>query len=275
MCGGEDRFRLDNKEGAGTYICNQCGAGDGMKLACEFTGKPFAQVAAEIDGMLGNVKVDAPGRAAMSDDERAKLLREAYAASKPIEVGDLAHRYLEARGVDELVYPKALRFSPSMRDGEGGVRPCMLAMVGVYGEPKFATIHRTFLRPDGKAKAEMDAPRKLMPGEVPDGACVALCEYTGGPLGIAEGIETAMSASALYDIPVWSAINATLMAKWQPPLGCSEVAIFGDHDAKFTGQAAAYGLASRLACKGVEVTVHIPPTVGEDWNDIWMRRRAK
>lgn len=32
VCGGKDRFRFDNQHGRGTYICNQCGAGDGLEL---------------------------------------------------------------------------------------------------------------------------------------------------------------------------------------------------------------------------------------------------
>ena len=32
ICGGKDRFRFDNKDGRGTYICNQCGSGDGLEL---------------------------------------------------------------------------------------------------------------------------------------------------------------------------------------------------------------------------------------------------
>ncbi|EAA6341480.1 DUF927 domain-containing protein [Salmonella enterica subsp. salamae] len=31
-CGGKDRFRMDDKDGKGTYICNQCGSGDGLDL---------------------------------------------------------------------------------------------------------------------------------------------------------------------------------------------------------------------------------------------------
>ena len=32
MCGGKDRFRFDDRDGRGTWICNQCGAGDGLTL---------------------------------------------------------------------------------------------------------------------------------------------------------------------------------------------------------------------------------------------------
>lgn len=45
MCGGADRFRFDNKDQRGTFICNACGAGDGMKLAVEYTKMKFPEVA--------------------------------------------------------------------------------------------------------------------------------------------------------------------------------------------------------------------------------------
>lgn len=267
LCGGTDRFRFDDREGRGTYICNSCGAGDGMKLACEYTGKPFREVASLIDGMVGNLKAEAP-KPEMTQETRRDILRNTYKATETVKPGDLVHRYLEARGVADLTYTDALRFAPKLRDGEGGIRPCMVAMVaGPDGKP--VTMHRTFLKPDGSGKAEMAAPRKLMPGELPDGSCVRLSEYVaGGPLGIAEGIETAFGASALFDMPVWAAINSGGMAKWLPPEGCTEVAIFGDNDQKFGGHAAAWALAHRLAVKGIEVSVHIPPRVGADWADI-------
>lgn len=272
LCGGQDRFRWDNKDGRGTYICGQCGAGDGMKLALEYTGRPFQLVASEIDGMLGNIKPEA-ARPDVDPENRRDILRDTYKATRRVERGDLVHRYLTARGVEEYTYPDALRFAEKLRDGEGGIRPCMVAMVaGSDGKP--VTMHRTFLKPDGSGKAEMTAPRKLMPGELPEGACVQIGEYVpGATLGIAEGIETALAASAMYDVQVWAAINSAMLKKWLPPEGCKDVAIFGDNDAKFAGQAAAYHLAHRLAVKGVSVTVHIPDGVGMDWNDVYLRAR--
>ena len=38
MCGGKDRFRFDDKNGRGTWICSQCGAGDGVTLVMQFLG---------------------------------------------------------------------------------------------------------------------------------------------------------------------------------------------------------------------------------------------
>lgn len=272
MCGGKDRFRWINREGSGDYFCSGCGSDSGMGLAKKFTRLEFAECASRIDAILGNVKPDAPPRPSMTDDDRRAALRRLYAESAQMVPGDLADRYLAARKINQPSYPPALRYAPSVRDGEGGTRPCMIAVVGLYGE-KPATLHRTFLRPDGTAKAEMAAPRKLMPGDLPPGACVQLSEWNEtGPLGIAEGIETALAASAIFDIPVWAAINAGNLPHWQPPPGCEEVVIFGDHDPKYAGQAAAYTLAHKLACKGMPVSVQIPVVPGLDWADERMRR---
>ena len=37
MCGGTDRFRCDDKHGEGTWICSQCGSGNGFMLVQRYT----------------------------------------------------------------------------------------------------------------------------------------------------------------------------------------------------------------------------------------------
>lgn len=275
LCGGKDRFMYDNKGGAGTYICRQCGAGYGIQLAMAFTNKPFHIIAKEIDAMLGNgaFKTDAP-KPDLSDQQRAAALREVAALTTKIKKGDLADIYLTSRGVGEATYFKTLRFAPKLKDGDGAIRPCLVATVqGPDGAN--VTLHRTFLANDGMGKAQMNSPRKLMPGSLPQGSAIRLSDYHGeGPLGIAEGIETALSASSIFEMPVWAAINAQNMAKWAPPEGCQDVAIFADHDLTFAGQAAGYQLANRLTLAGIAVTIHIPPTPGHDWNDELLARAA-
>ena len=277
LCGGgNDRFRFDNREGSGTWICSKCGAGDGFQLAERFLGMGFAEVARRIDGIIGNEKLERDRPAPqISDDDRMAALRRVAASTRRVEAGDLVDAYLTSRGLGDDHYPRTLRFAPSLSDGAGGVRPCMVATVQAP-DGENVTLHRTFLRPDGLAKAEMEAPRKLMPGGVPDGAAVRLGDWTGGPLGVAEGIETALSAARLYELPVWSCIATSILAKWEPPEGCREVVIFGDTDPKFGGQAAAFTLAKRLASRegnrAIEVTVKLPATPGQDWNDVLMAR---
>jgi putative DNA primase/helicase len=139
----------------------------------------------------------------------------------------------------------------------------MIALVrGADGTP--ANIHRTFLTPEG-AKADIN--RAMMPGEVPEGSAVRLAPVAP-VMGIAEGIETALAASARFAMPVWSAINSVGLAKWRPPAGVERVIVFGDNDPKYGGQAAAYALAHKIATRDkLAVEVQIPNIVGRDWAD--------
>ncbi|HEU4982060.1 MAG TPA: toprim domain-containing protein, partial [Acidobacteriaceae bacterium] len=73
-------------------------------------------------------------------------------------------------------------------------------------------------------------------------------------------------------VPVWSALNTSLLAAWMPPAGVTRVLIFADHDANWAGHAAAYALAHRLALKGVACEVRMPPP--GDWNDALLAHRS-
>jgi putative DNA primase/helicase len=129
-----------------------------------------------------------------------------------------------------------------------------------------ANIHRTFLGPEGKA--QIDTPRAMMPGPIPDGSAIRLFADFQDQLGIAEGIETAFAAAAKFNVPVWSAINSAMLQKWQPPPGVTKVTIFGDADKKYGGQEAAFALAHRLAARQhLEVEVKLPRRLGCDWAD--------
>jgi putative DNA primase/helicase len=60
-----------------------------------------------------------------------------------------------------------------------------------------------------------------------------------------------------------------MLAEWVPPEGVEEVVVFGDNDAKYAGQAAAFALARKLSAKGMKASVKIPPIIGQDWNDVF------
>ena len=275
ICGGETRFRFDDKEGSGSSYCHHCqpSARSGIQLAMDFTGKSFAELRPQIMSLVGHVQAESYTQR-RSEEELLAARRSVWAKGSRVVPGDLADKYLTSRGVGQLAYPASLRFAPRISDGDGGLWPCLIAAVQAHDTGRAVTLHRTFLRPDGLGKAEIPIPRKVMAGSHPGGSAVRLSEFSGGPLGIAEGIETALSASRLFDVPVWAALNATLMQKWTPPEGCDEVVIFADNDANHTGQAAAHTLARRLAMKGLATTVHVPPAEGDDWNDVLMKEKA-
>ncbi|MGB3314095.1 MAG: primase-helicase zinc-binding domain-containing protein [Albidovulum sp.] len=262
MCGGSDRFRWDNKDQRGTYICNQCGAGDGMKLLMAVRQWDFATAAREVEAIIGRVAGELAPRAP-SEDENRKKLREVLSSCRPIQRGDPVDRYLSARGLEEHIYPSDLLTCERCWFEDGVFYPAMVAIVrDAFG--KEINLHRTFLG-DG-CKAPVDSPRRFMPGTLGEGSCIRL-----GPvnriLGIAEGIETALAASHRFMMPVWSALNAAMLQKWVPPLGVEEIVIYGDNDENFTGQAAAYSLAHRFRLKGIAASVSIPLRSGTDWAD--------
>ena len=113
-----------------------------------------------------------------------------------------------------------------------------------------------------------------MPGIIAKGAAIRLAP-AGDVLGIAEGIETALSATALFGVPCWAAVSAGMLAAWQPPSEAKRIIIFGDNDPSYAGQAAAYALARRLGSMQARVEVQIPAKVGTDWNDVHQLRQQQ
>jgi putative DNA primase/helicase len=52
VCGGKDRFRFDNLEDRGTWICNLCGAGDGLELVKNSYDCSKMEAASMVSGYL-------------------------------------------------------------------------------------------------------------------------------------------------------------------------------------------------------------------------------
>lgn len=67
MCGGSDRFRCDDKRGEGTWICSQCGAGNGFMLVQQYTGLDVYETNKLIAGAIG---LDATSE--VTDEQRAQ-----------------------------------------------------------------------------------------------------------------------------------------------------------------------------------------------------------
>ena len=267
LCGGKDRYRWDNKDKRGTYYCSGCGAGDGFELLKKLTGKSYKELADEVRALLkvepytGTQRIDNDAR------HRARVFQRIWSESLEITPDDVAGKYLINRLGKFPELGKCVRLHPSLWHRFENKR--WPAMVAKYASPegKAMNIHCTFLGPDGD-KAAIDHAKLVQRGSLPSGGAVRL----GGPacevMGIAEGIETALSASILYGVRTWAALNGNLLAKWQPPPECREVFIFADNDANYTGQAKAYQLANQLQIGGRKVNVLIPNRLDTDFNDV-------
>lgn len=275
LCGGKDRWRFDNKEGNGTSICAQCGSRTGYSLLKEMLGLEHRDLAVAIEGVIGRD----PEPAARRPDDRSadriqQMLRDISGRAKEVVPNDPVHRYLSARVPGLRFVPRSLLFVEAgeyfdKATSKISVHPMMVAtVVDRYGDP--IAMHRTFLTADGGKAPVADVKRSL--GPLPDGIAVRLAK-SGDALGIAEGIETALSAMAMHRIPVWAALNAGRLEAWWPPEGVQQVVIYGDADHNYVGQAAAFALAARLEAKKIRAQVLIPPDLGTDWNDVLQQQR--
>jgi putative DNA primase/helicase len=250
MCGGKDRFRFDDREGKGTWICNRCGSGDGAELVKRVNGVQFKEAAEMVEAVAGKVGIRqswAPKTATRDE------LNQLWKRAQPITPTSVVGRYLIHRcGI--IPDAKVMRESGNE----------MLAIVSGHNmdDRNGVTLHRTMIGFGNEVQW-----RRLMPGKLPDNVAIRLGEVAPC-MGIAEGIETALSASVLFNVPVWAAISAPLLKKWRPPDGVRKVIIFGDNDENYTGQEAAYSLARPLLAQQFEVEVKLPSIPGWDWNDV-------
>ncbi|MEY9328262.1 DUF7146 domain-containing protein [Sinorhizobium fredii] len=279
ICGGKDRFRFDDKGGSGSFYCNQCGPGYGIHLLQRTLNVEYAVACRMMEGVIGGIPADAaPAVATKQDSARVSgtvKAREVWERASAVSQGSRVGVYLKSRGIDSPV-PKVIRSVDRLlyldEDGEfRGLLPAMVALIQ-DAERRPTGIHRTFLMGDGSDKAPVPVPRKIL-GTLPAGSAVRLGEFST-VLGIAEGIETALAASWLFNVPVWASLTAGNLENWVPPDGVTDVHVFGDSDRNFAGQKAAYSLASRLTLRRFNVQVHIPQLAGDDWNDVLMRATA-
>lgn len=210
---------------------------------------------------------------AFADDEvQASQLKKICAAKRLFEeaiplAGTPAEQYLANRQLfDSTVATlQHLRFHPSCPFGPFYRAPALVAGVHNVLSGTLQAIHRTALTDDGSSKREMpdDMPAKRMLGTVKNGA--VLTGNCSKSIAIAEGIETALSASHIFRMPVWAVLSASGIAAFPVIYGVKILRIFADHDKP--GLSAADRCAQRYRAAGIAVEVRYPSAGGTDWND--------
>lgn len=258
ICGGRDRFRFDNKDERGTWICNACGAGHGVQLILNTTDLNYRQVMDAIDDLLGN-----NSSIKTSDYTGHKINYFIQQNSYPLNDLNPVRRYLKSRN---LRATKNIRYCPSVQYfDDGQLVDSFPAMVVPFTSPggKLVSHHCTYLTQQG-TKAPVSVQKKILSAIAPlAGGAIRLTDVYSH-IGIAEGVENALAVTDKYDVPCWACGTADLLASFSPPHGVHSITIYGDNDKNFKGQRSVYQLANRLY-QLYDVEVELPPEPGVDF----------
>jgi DNA primase len=257
------------RDDRGFYFCFGCGAcGDVFDWFMRAEGLTFAEALERARSTAGAPPAPAAiggGDGPVPDDNAETAKRQAaaraiWSASRPI-VGTVAEIYLrEARAIT-IALPDCLRCHPALPfDLHGEALPALVAAVtNLAGE--LVAVQRTWLTLNGSGKADIRSPKRSL-GPVSRGAvCLTPAAAT---LGLAEGVESALSAAELYRLPVWAALGCANLPRVRVPVGIANVVIFADRGA--VGEQAAEKARAAFHEQRRRVVVRFPQ-LGEDFND--------
>lgn len=183
--------------------------------------------------------------------------------------GTLAERYLAWRAITTT--SAELRFAPAARIGRGATSYTGPALVAAVRDGQgMVALQRTFLSPDGSAKAAIAQPRRML--GTPGKGAVRLA-HPGRILGLAEGIETALSAASILGIPVWACLGTRRLDQIALPDGVDELVLLADRGKP--GEAAAARALAAYERPGIAIRAYWPPGGMSDWNDLACARRGE
>jgi putative DNA primase/helicase len=245
-----------------------------LEHATGLTGRALIEYAADL---AGSVPVNGATHAIADTltkeqraDHTAREIELILARTVPIG-GTAGETYLTGRGLQVPNTPDLL-FHPDLTywDSRTGY-PALIAIARNAAAEQIA-IHRTYLAPDGSGKANVPKPRMML-GSIAGGA-VRLGEVgEHGLIGLAEGIETALSVMrAGPALPVWAALSAGNLEQVMLPPEITRVVLLADHDGEGVGLKAAERAAGRLHAEGRRVWIAYPPDAGDDFNDLVLRQ---
>ncbi|WP_288971836.1 DUF7146 domain-containing protein [uncultured Mesorhizobium sp.] len=240
-----------------------CGLVDFREVANEarrFLNEPRpAPAASRRDDARTDPPVDRPA------DERAQRL---FRMSQPL-AGTLADSYLRQRGILRASLHPALRYHPSCyyRDLVTGRTTSFPALIAAVTDPggTITGVHRTWLDPDGRGKAQVEDPRRALGGLL--GNAVRFAFPVHRPVSVmaaGEGLESILSLSHVMPaMPMVSALTANHLAAFELPPECVRLYIAADADA--AGRNGIERLSRRAQARGILPLV-LAPELG-DFND--------
>ncbi|MCW2096775.1 UNVERIFIED_ORG: putative DNA primase/helicase [Enterobacter sp. BIGb0239] len=262
VCGGSDRFRFDDKEGRGTWFCNQCGAGDGLKLVEKVFGVSPSEAAVKVSALTGSLPPVAEDIIAAADAETdASRKAAATLAAKLLEKTRPAtgNAYLTRKG-----FPAFECLTLTTTHKTGGVTYRAGDVIVPLQDDTGSVVNVQLINSDGL--------KRTLKGGAVKGTYYLIegKKETGKRLWIAEGYATALTVHHLTGETVMVALSSVnllslaSLARSQHP--ACQIVLAADRDLNGNGQTKA--AAAAQACEG---TVALPPVFG-DWNDAFMQQ---
>jgi putative DNA primase/helicase len=177
------------------------------------------------------------------------------------DLSGVAAQYLRARRCVVPPYGD-LRWLPSLKHPSGYLGPALVALIRDVVTMEPLSLHRTWITSTGKA--DIENPRLLLGNHSIVGGVIMLtpADEVGALLGIAEGIETALSL-AHAPLSVWATIDAGHMSAFPALAGIQTLVIAVDQDP--AGITAAVACAERWTDAGKTVLLTAQPE--NDLND--------
>ena len=274
-------FRIDNKQGSGSWVCT-CGAGYGMQLLMEVTGNDFKEIAKELDKSYGNYNPEIPSGQFIPGKEFVPSKQDQILtrfSSIGIIENTPVQAYLNNRGIYTMP-TSSVKFSKAEYDKESNRSYQAMYCIATDDHMNIIYYHKTFI--ENCRKADLERCKKIYSaldnkvicptcGNTTTQSCAVRLFEHGETLGISEGIETALSATQLSKIPTWAAMNTAILKAFKAPKGVKTLVIFADNDVHGAGLAAALICANKnvLANNDVnQVFVRWNEDVGVDFNDM-------
>lgn len=203
-----------------------------------------------------------PGREWTHNAAALRLWSEARSIA-----GTPAEAYLRSRGLG--LAPSDLRYHPCTPFGRRPLTRFLPALIAaVRDDSGVIAVHRTFLGPGGSGPAALMLSRGGL-GRFGQGA--VRLGGTAPRLGLAEGIETALAATALSGVPCWATLGTERFRLVTLPRDVRELVLFLDHDA--AGRRAEQ-LARDAFGHVQHIETHYPRRPGDDWNDVLRAGRS-